>query len=76
MAINSGWRALAEDFTIRGIVPTDTEAGLFNFVAHVFGYFYVDDSAVPLFKGLVPGQASTLYVRLADPSQVDEASRA
>ncbi len=65
----------SQDFTIRGIVPTDTEAGLFNFVAHVFGYFYVDDSAVPLFEGLVPGEASTLYVRLSDPSQVDEASR-
>lgn len=64
-----------QDFTVRGIVRTDTEGGLQNFVAHVFGYFYLDVSAVPLFPDLTPGQASTLYIRLGNPDQVDAAAR-
>lgn len=65
----------SEDFTIRGIVRTDTEPGLQNFIAHIFGYFYLDIRSVDLFDKLVPGQASTLYIKLADPSQVDQAAR-
>ena len=60
------------DFTITGIVPTNSEAGFQNFVANIFGYFYLDHSATPLFKDLTPGRASSLYIRLGDPSQVDE----
>ncbi len=64
-----------QDFTVRGIVRTDTEGGFQNFVAHIFGYFYLDFSAVPLFPDLTPEQASTLYIRLNDPGQVDQAAR-
>ena len=63
----------SQDFTVRGIVPTDTEAGFQNFLAHMFGYFYLDRSATALFPDLTPGYASTLYIRLGDPSQVDVA---
>lgn len=65
----------SEDFTITGIVPTNSEAGFMNFVATLFGYFYLDHSSTALFKDLTPGQAASLYIRLGDPSQVDEAAR-
>src|SRR5690606_20420141 len=57
----------SEDFTITGIVPTNSEAGFMNFVATLFGYFYLDHSATALFEDLTPGQASNLYIRLGDP---------
>ncbi len=65
----------SQDFTIRGIVATDTEGGFLNFAAHIFGYFYLDQSATALFPDLVPGEASTLFIRLKNPDQVDEASK-
>ncbi len=69
----------SQDFTVRGIVPTDAEAGFSNsgtgFLAGLFGFYYLDVSAAPLFDGIVPGQAAELYVRLDDPSQVDRAQR-
>jgi ABC-type antimicrobial peptide transport system permease subunit len=65
----------SEDFTVRGIVPADSEGGFQNILANLFGYFYLDVRSVSLFDDLVPGQASTLYVRLGDPSKVDEAAR-
>jgi putative ABC transport system permease protein len=62
------------DFTVRGIVPTDSEAGFQNFGAGLLGYYYLDVSAVSLFDDVEPGQASELYIRLADPSKVDVAA--
>jgi putative ABC transport system permease protein len=65
----------SQDFTIQGIVPTDTEGGFLNIAAHLFGYFYLDQSATTLFPDLAPGEATTLFIRLKDPAQVDEASK-
>ena len=31
----------SQDFTLRGIVPTNTEGGFQNFAAYIFGYFYL-----------------------------------
>jgi putative ABC transport system permease protein len=66
----------SESFTLRGIVPADSEAGFsgsgMGLLAGLFGFYYLDVSATPLFEGVVPGQAAELYVRLADPSQVDQ----
>ena len=65
----------SQDFTLRGIVPTNTEGGFLNFAAHIFGYFYLDQSATPLFSDLTPGEATTLFIRLKNPGQVDEAGK-
>jgi putative ABC transport system permease protein len=65
----------SQDFTVRGIVRTDTEGGFLNFAAHIFGYFYLDQSATTLFKDFTPGEATTLFIRLKNPSQVDEAGK-
>jgi len=65
----------SQDFTITGIVPTNSEGGFQNFAGALFGYFYLDHSAAALFEDLTPGQASTLYIKLGDPSQVDAAAR-
>jgi ABC-type antimicrobial peptide transport system permease subunit len=64
-----------EEFTVTGIVPTDSEAGLRDlaFIAHLFGYYYLDQRSVSLFDDITPGQASYVYLRLADPSRVDSA---
>jgi ABC-type antimicrobial peptide transport system permease subunit len=64
----------SEDFTVTGIVPTDSEAGLQNILAGMFGYYYVDVSAIQFFHDETPHTANTLYVRLEDTSKVDEAS--
>lgn len=63
-----------EDFTVTGIVPVDSEAGLQNILAGIFGYYYLDVSAVQFFPDETPRTASVLYVRLADPGKVDEAT--
>ncbi|MBZ0316989.1 MAG: FtsX-like permease family protein [Anaerolineae bacterium] len=69
-------------FTIRGIVPIEAEALTDNFVTTIFGFYYVDLSAVPLYTDYDPGlvtdegdgnrYAGQLYVRLSDtdPEQV------
>lgn len=66
-------------FTVRGIVPTDAEAGFRNsatgFLAGLFGFYYLDHSAVAMFEEMQPGLAGELYVRLADPGQVDTVQR-
>lgn len=63
----------SEDFVVRGIVPADAEAGLNEqaLIGHLFGYYYLDVSAAPLFDTEVP-QAMMVYIKLVDPSQVDE----
>jgi putative ABC transport system permease protein len=65
----------SQDFTVRGIVPTDTEGGFLNFAAHIFGYFYLDQSSTTLFQDLTPGEATTLFIRLKNPDQVDIAAK-
>lgn len=66
----------SEDFVLRGIVSTDSEAGFRNsgmgFLAGLFGFYYLDVSATDLFEGVAPGQGAELYIRLDDPSKVDE----
>jgi ABC-type antimicrobial peptide transport system permease subunit len=66
-----------KEFTVTGIVPTDSEAGLRDlaFIAHLFGYYYLDQRSVSLFNDVTSGQASHVYIRLADPSQVDSAKQ-
>lgn len=60
-----------EDFTLRGIVPTDTEGGFRNLLAGIWGYYFLDVRSIPLFEGLEPGIASAVFVGLGDPTQVD-----
>ncbi|MBN2306246.1 MAG: ABC transporter permease, partial [Anaerolineae bacterium] len=64
----------SEDFTVRGIVSTDTEGGFENFIGALFGYYYVDVSAIELFDGITPG-AATLYVKLEDPTELEALSK-
>ena len=65
----------SQDFTLRGIVPTDAESGFENISGSLFGYYYVDLSAVDLFEGTQPG-ADRMFVRLADPSQLEAVDEA
>ncbi|HML20902.1 MAG TPA: ABC transporter permease [Aggregatilinea sp.] len=66
-------------FILRGIVPTDAEAGFRNsatgFLAGMFGFYYLDHSATTQFAQTQPGLSGELYVRLADPDQVDVVQR-
>jgi putative ABC transport system permease protein len=66
-------------FILRGIVPTDAEAGFRNsgtgFLAGLFGFYYLDHSAIAQFEQAQPGSAGEIYVRLADPSKVDVVQR-
>ncbi len=65
-----------DEFILRGIVPTSEEAGYENFSGNLIGYYYLDVSAVPLFNGAMAAGADQIYVRLGDPAQVEEATRA
>ncbi|GAB4452695.1 MAG: FtsX-like permease family protein [Anaerolineae bacterium] len=61
----------AEDlFTVRGIVPTTSQGGMRNFFAVLLGFAFFDYDAITLF-GTDPSP-SELYLRLPDPSQVDD----
>lgn len=64
------------EFTLRGIVPTAEEAGFENFSGNLIGYYYLDVSAVSLFDGSIAPGADAIFVRLGDPSRVEEATRA
>ncbi len=62
------------DFTVRGIIPDDAEAGLENISASMFGYYYLDLSAAQYFD-----QAPATYdvfVRLDDPTQIEAVNTA
>ncbi|WP_119071432.1 ABC transporter permease [Aggregatilinea lenta] len=69
----------SQPFVLSGIVPTDAEAGFRNsatgFLAGMFGFYYLDHSAIAQFGQTQPGLSGELYVRLADPEQVDQAQR-
>ncbi|MBN1201252.1 MAG: ABC transporter permease [Anaerolineae bacterium] len=63
------------DFTLTGIIPTDSESGFENIGGSLFGYYYLDAGAVDLFED-TPIEISQVFVRLADPSQVEAAGEA
>lgn len=73
-------------FTVRGIVPTDSEAGLENVGAALLGYFYIDIESTPHFAaaedGPIPNvedvdlNIDRLYLRLDNPARVEEIDRA
>ncbi len=57
------------DFTVQAIAPDEAEGGLENLAAGLFGFVYLDMSAVPLLSDPVPA-ADIIYWRLKDPTQV------
>jgi putative ABC transport system permease protein len=59
-----------EPFTVRGIVPSTSQGGFRNFFAILLGFMFFDYDAIPQF-GVEP-LPSELYLRLPDPSQVDD----
>mgnify|MGYP005839841773 CR=1 FL=1 len=65
------------DFTLRGIVPVEAEVKAIGVDAlnAIFGFYYLDHRAVRSFSNLET-QASVLYLRLKDPSRVEEIDRA
>ncbi len=65
------------DFTLRGVVPVEAEVKTIGLDAlnAIFGFYYLDHRAAQYFNDLET-QASTLYLRLKDPSQVEEIDRA
>ncbi len=64
-----------QDFVVTGIMDTTEEGGFQNFQGSLFGYYFIDTSAVDLFDDLDQG-ADTLYIKLADPTQVEEVDEA
>lgn len=64
-----------QDFTIAGIVPTDSESGFENLLGALLGYYYLDTSALDLFSGMDKA-ADVIYVKLDDPSMTTEVSDA
>jgi ABC-type antimicrobial peptide transport system permease subunit len=65
----------SQDFIVRGIMPTSEESGYENILGALFGYYFIDVSAVPLFADLKPG-AELIYVKLSDPAQVETVNKA
>lgn len=74
-------------FTIRGIVDTREEGGFENILGSLFGYWYADVSALPLFEpadadGNFPTledidlHISTIYIRLENTDEVETISNA
>ncbi|MBN2303784.1 MAG: ABC transporter permease, partial [Anaerolineae bacterium] len=58
------------DFTLRGVVSADAEAGVDNLFAGLFGFYYLDLDAAPYFSQ--EPATYDLYVRLNDDSQLAE----
>jgi ABC-type antimicrobial peptide transport system permease subunit len=67
----------SEEFTVRGIVSTDTEGGLRNPFAGLLGYYYISQAAIPLFEPNPEPSASGIFIGLdnGDLEVVDELSR-
>ena len=65
----------SEDFVLRGILPTDAEGGFENIFGALFGYYFIDYSAIDLFSDVDPG-ANTIYIKLTDPDQAEAATQA
>ena len=64
------------EFTIAGVVEQETAAREPNigFVGAIFGFFYIDASAIDLFD-IEQAWADTLFIRLGNPDDVDAAAR-
>ncbi|MCC7209903.1 MAG: ABC transporter permease, partial [Anaerolineae bacterium] len=60
------------DFTLSAIVPDRAEAGIQGIFAGLFGFLYVDDSALASFSNAAPGP-NALFLRLSDAVTADEA---
>ena len=59
----------SEDFTLRGIVATSEESGFDNIQGSLFGYYYIDLSAVSLFSNMTQA-ADVIYVKLPPTANV------
>jgi ABC-type antimicrobial peptide transport system permease subunit len=68
---------VSQDLTVTGIVPVDSEVGFDNILGNIFGYYYVDVSAVQYFEGVEPNRAAVIFVGLDNPTSdtVDELDR-
>jgi ABC-type antimicrobial peptide transport system permease subunit len=53
------------EFTVTGIVPTEKEAGFTNFLAGIFGFYYIDISARPLLG--IEERVQRVYMALENP---------
>lgn len=61
------------DFVVRGVVDTSQEVkNVTGAVFALFGFYYLDQSALPLFPNATP-QISEIYVRLSNPDQLTAA---
>lgn len=58
------------DFTVQGIISTETEGGVGNLFTALFGYYFLDLRSIALFDDIQPG-ADTLYVKLENPGDVE-----
>ena len=65
----------SSDFVLRGIVPTDSEAGFENLGASLFGIFYLHADAAASFVSADLG-LDRIYVRLDDPARLEEVETA
>ena len=63
-----------KDFTVQGIVSDTAEPGIQNTANALFGFYYLDASALPLL-GIEGSRAHIIYVKLADPTKVDEVAK-
>ena len=61
-----------EDFTLRGIAPTDSETGFQNFFGSIVGYYYLDVRSTTLFDDMTPNTAQEVYIGLDDPTATEE----
>lgn len=65
----------SQDFTVRGIVPTSGESAMESPLNALFGYYYLNVDAIDLFSD-IPAGGDILYIRLEDPSRVEEINAA
>jgi len=63
-------------FTLRGIVPTESEVTdpASGFFFALFGFYYLDRDAIQYFKGVTP-HTDTLYLKLSNPAQGRKSTR-
>ncbi|HEX3052955.1 MAG TPA: ABC transporter permease, partial [Aggregatilineaceae bacterium] len=66
---------VSQEFTLRGIVPTNAEAGIENMMGALLGFYYLDTSALQYYTDAEAGAAS-VFIKLKDPSNVAEIDKA
>jgi len=66
---------VSQEFTLRGIVPTNAEAGFENMMGALLGFYYLDTSALQYYTDAEVG-AESVFIKLEDPSNVAEISKA